>query len=489
MYDALNTVLDPLASTPARSVVQTGLVHRVTVDGSLCVAVDLELYVPGHPYAAEISARCREAVITRAAAWASDVAVNVLRRRQPRAVADGNALQNVAHVVAVSSCKGGVGKSTVAVNLACTLARRGLRVGLLDADIYGPSLPLLVQPLDLTVRRSAVNPKWVQPLECSDGLKVMSFGYVNPRSGAPGAGGKGPAVMRGPIATRVITQLVAATEWGDLDYLLVDMPPGTGDIQITLTQAAAITGAVIVTTPHTLSLADAAKGVAMFDDIKVPTLAVVENMSFFDCDRGQRYYPFGRGGRDQLLRALADAASQEMAPLPMATPASSNRGLRARLEICPLHCLPLSAEAAGGQQQGPAVLRSSPGSPLAQVYAALADDVILEIARLQMDAQTAPTLTYIESRHIVVVRYFTASQATEFAVPALELRVRNPQTGQLLPDHARRRADPALRAARPVHFDFKGNYGVAVNWSDGHHADIFPFDVLKHIGEEMKSAL
>jgi len=480
--------------------VATGLVHRVTVDASMRrVAVDLELYVPGHPLAAEISARCREAVASRTAAWASDVAVNVLRH-QPRPATDSNALQHVAHVVAVSSCKGGVGKSTVAVNLACTLAKRGLRVGLLDADIYGPSLPLLVRPLDVTVRRSTVNPKWVQPLVCPDGLKVMSFGYVNPRSGAPGAGGKGPAVMRGPIATRVITQLVAATEWGDLYYLLEDMPPGTGDIQITRTQAAAITGAVIVTTPHALSLADAAKGVAMFDDIKVPTLAVVENMSYFDCDRGQRYYPFGRGGRDQLLRALADAASVEEegaspSPAAAATPATTqHRGLRARLETCPLHCLPLSADASDGQQQqqqqqqqqGPAVLRLPASSPLAQAYAALADDVILEIARLQMDAQTAPTLTYIDSRHVVVVRYFTASQATEFAVPALELRIRNPQTGDLLPDHERRRANPTLRAAKPVHFDFKGNYGVAVNWSDGHHADIFPFDVLKRIGEETK---
>jgi Mrp family chromosome partitioning ATPase len=113
-----------------------------------------------------------------------------------------------------------------------------------------------VEAKDLAVQKSPNNPKWILPLEATSGLKILSFGHVNPRSGAPGAGGKGPAVMRGPIATRVINQLVAATDWGDLDYLIVDMPPGTGDMQITLSQAIAFTGAVIMTSPHELSLAD-----------------------------------------------------------------------------------------------------------------------------------------------------------------------------------------------------------------------------------------
>lgn len=278
MQDALKSVIDPVSTSP-RSIISTGLIQGITIDSSRQnVTIDLELFVPGHPYASKIQHDCKEAIRSHLS-WVQNVEVNVLTK-QPSSdsgvtLLQGSSLVNVQHIIAISSCKGGVGKSTVAVNLACELQGRGLRVGLLDADIYGPSLPLMVQTTDLTVKKSTSNPKWIQPLVCTNGMKIMSFGYVNPRSGAPGAGGKGPAVMRGPIATRLINQLVGATEWGNLDYLLVDMPPGTGDIQITLSQAMSFTGAVIVTTPHELSLADATKGVAMFDDLKVPTLAVV----------------------------------------------------------------------------------------------------------------------------------------------------------------------------------------------------------------------
>ena len=157
----------------------------------------------------QIRESCKKELLQQLS-WVKVVDVNVLQRqrRTVDTLQSSSSLANVGHILAVSSCKGGVGKSTVAVNLACELQRRGLRVGLLDADIYGPSLPLMVQPIDHAVKKSLHNAKWIQPLECTNGLKVMSFGYVNPRSGAPGAGGKGPAVMRGPIATRVINQLV-----------------------------------------------------------------------------------------------------------------------------------------------------------------------------------------------------------------------------------------------------------------------------------------
>ena len=157
----------------------------------------------------QIRESCKKELLQQLS-WVKVVDVNVLQRqrRTVDTLQSSSSLANVGHILAVSSCKGGVGKSTVAVNLACELQRRGLRVGLLDADIYGPSLPLMVQPIDHAVKKSLHNAKWIQPLECANGLKVMSFGYVNPRSGAPGAGGKGPAVMRGPIATRVINQLV-----------------------------------------------------------------------------------------------------------------------------------------------------------------------------------------------------------------------------------------------------------------------------------------
>ncbi|RLN96234.1 hypothetical protein BBJ28_00009125 [Nothophytophthora sp. Chile5] len=160
-----------------------------------------------------------------------------------------SSLAHVSDIIAVSSCKGGVGKSTVSVNLAFSLAKRGARVGILDADIYGPSLPTMISPKDLTIRQSRKMRNFVEPVEY-EGVKCMSFGFVNQRA-APGAG-VGAAVMRGPMVSKLVDQLILGTEWGELDYLVVDMPPGTGDIQISLSQQMAISAAVVVTTPQRL---------------------------------------------------------------------------------------------------------------------------------------------------------------------------------------------------------------------------------------------
>lgn len=251
--------------------------------------VTLDPIVPGHPYLNQMKNECDYAL--RHLDWVRDciIRVNPITAPIPSTSSSSkdapsqdavSALAGIHNIIAVSSCKGGVGKSTVAVNLAFTLAKRGLRVGLLDADIYGPSLPYMVTPLSDVVRRSRANPKHILPLEAEYGLKMLSFGHVNPKAGVQGAGAREAAVLRGPVASKVITQMVVGTEWGDLDYLLVDMPPGTGDIQITLSQCLNFTGAVIVTTPHHLSLVDAAKGVAMFQHMNIPTLAMVSNILF-----------------------------------------------------------------------------------------------------------------------------------------------------------------------------------------------------------------
>ena len=194
----------------------------------------------------------------------------------------GPGLANVRHFLAVYSCKGGVGKSTTAANLAYELSRLGGRVGLLDVDIYGPSLPILVKPDDSAVRKSPIGPGVVKPI-LHRGVKMLSLGFVSPQSGVPGSGSNtGAAVMRGPMAGRVVTQLLKGTEWGELDVLILDMPPGTGDVQLTVCQELELSGAVSVTTPSKLAAVDAAKGVEMFTSLGVPTLAIVENMSYFD---------------------------------------------------------------------------------------------------------------------------------------------------------------------------------------------------------------
>ena len=184
-----------------------------------------------------------------------------------RSVSDGNslhqgkALRGVAHFLAVYSCKGGVGKSTVAANLAFRLASLGGRVGLLDLDVYGPSLPLLVRPADAAVRRSPLGDNMVEPL-VHNGVRLMSLGYVSPDCGVPGAGpGAGAAVLRGPMAGRVASQLLRGTNWGDLDVLIMDLPPGTGDVQLEVCQSLSLAGAVAVSTPSNLAWADVRKGV------------------------------------------------------------------------------------------------------------------------------------------------------------------------------------------------------------------------------------
>jgi ATP-binding protein involved in chromosome partitioning len=199
-------------------------------------------------------------------------------------------LPGISNVVAVASGKGGVGKSTVAANLALGWARQGARVGLLDADIYGPSQPLM---MGLVGQRPVTRDgKRIEPLS-AHGVVVMSIGFlVDPAQ---------PMVWRGPMVTQALTQLLGDTEWGELDYLVIDMPPGTGDIQLTLAQRVPVSGAIIVTTPQDIALADALKGLKMFEKVAVPVLGIVENMSTHICANcGHEEHIFGAGGGARL---------------------------------------------------------------------------------------------------------------------------------------------------------------------------------------------
>jgi ATP-binding protein involved in chromosome partitioning len=201
-------------------------------------------------------------------------------------------LEDIRNVVAVASGKGGVGKSTVAVNLALAWAAQGARVGILDADIYGPSQPLM---LGLAGQRpSSPDGKHLRPLQ-SHGIGAMSIGFL--------VDAEQPMVWRGPMVTQALTQLLGETQWGVLDYLVVDMPPGTGDIQLTLAQRVPVAGAVIVTTPQDIALADARKGLKMFEKVSVPVLGIVENMSVHVCSNcGHSEHIFGAGGGERMAR-------------------------------------------------------------------------------------------------------------------------------------------------------------------------------------------
>ena len=203
-------------------------------------------------------------------------------------------LPQVKNIIAVASGKGGVGKSTTAVNLALALAKEGARVGLLDADIYGPSQPMM---MGLSARPQSEDGKTMEPLE-NHGVQVMSIGFLVAQDEA--------MIWRGPMATQALEQLIRQTHWKDLDYLLVDMPPGTGDIQLTLSQRVPLTGAVIVTTPQDIALLDARKGIKMFEKVGVPILGVVENMAVHVCSQcGHQEHIFGQDGGQLMAQELS----------------------------------------------------------------------------------------------------------------------------------------------------------------------------------------
>lgn len=199
--------------------------------------------------------------------------------------AGSKTLPGVKRIIAVGSGKGGVGKSTVSSNLAIALSKQGLKVGLLDCDLYGPSVPLMFGVTH--IQPQANEHDQILPIE-AHGLKLMSMGFL--------LSDQSPVIVRGPMATRYTQQFLQQVAWGELDVLILDLPPGTGDIQLTLVQTVALDGALIVTTPQEVALIDARKAVSMFAKVNVPILGLIENMSWFECDHGERYHLFGQGG-------------------------------------------------------------------------------------------------------------------------------------------------------------------------------------------------
>ncbi len=288
VLDALRTVMDPDLH---RDIVSLGFVRNLVIEGGV-VSFDVNLTTPACPVKDRLREQSRQAVLA-GVPGATDVRVNMTAEVRRPPVPDTAALKSVRNILAVGSGKGGVGKSTVAANLAASLARSGARVGLLDADIYGPSIPILMQSGE-PARPGADNV--IEPGE-AHGVRVMSMGYMTP--------GDQPLIWRGPMAHKAVQQSLLGVRWGELDYLIVDLPPGTGDVHLTLVQTVPVTGAVIVSTPQDVGLRISMKTLRMFQQTKVPVLGIIENMSFYVCPHcGGRDDLFGHGGASRAADSL-----------------------------------------------------------------------------------------------------------------------------------------------------------------------------------------
>lgn len=336
IIDALKTVQDPDLH---KDIVSLGFVKNLNIEGGN-VKFDVELTTPACPVKEQLRTECETKVQAIEGVEKVDVNMTAVVRSTEHAQP---VLTGVKNIIAVASGKGGVGKSTVSTNLAIALSMTGARVGLMDADIYGPSIPQMMG-IPITSPKVGDENKFF-PHE-KYGLKVVSAAFLTKQGQ--------PLMLRGPMLGGIIQQFLQNVEWGELDYLVIDLPPGTGDVQLTLTQKAPISGAVVVTTPQEVSLIDADKGVKMFQQVKVPLLGIVENMSYFVCDGcDKKHHIFRQGGG----KTLAD-----------------------NFDIPLLSEVPIIEEVAEGGDSGIPIVMSNPESPASKAYKDLAGKVAAQLS-------------------------------------------------------------------------------------------------------------
>jgi ATP-binding protein involved in chromosome partitioning len=347
---ALETVIDPELHRP---MLQLGMLRDIAIEDG-AVSMRVVLTTPACPLKDKIQHDIDSAVIgtvpgiqTVRITWDAEVS-------STRGLPGRQEIPGVRNAVAISAGKGGVGKTTVAVNVAIALRLAGARVGLLDADVYGPNVPIM---LGLTEQPTAADGNRMRPME-AHGLLVMSFGTIL----KPGQ----PVIWRGPMLAKALREFLYEVEWGELDYLVIDLPPGTGDVQLSLAQSMPMTGAVICTTPQDVSLADVSRGIEMFRKLNVPVLGVVENMSGFICPHcNERTDIFGSGGGKLLAQ---------------------------RYELPFLGAVPLDTRVRGEEGAGRPLMADAPMSPLGQVFHEVASHIAAEVSKENFAAVAGPQM-------------------------------------------------------------------------------------------------
>jgi len=344
VLQALRSVKDPDLH---KDIVTLNMIRDMAICGGI-VKFRFVLTTPACPVRDQLKFEAEKAVMAIPGVERVEVQMDA-EVPKARGVIDKSEIAGIKHIVAVSSGKGGVGKSTVSVNLAVSLALMGARVGILDTDIYGPNIPIMMGGRDLPAAKGNMI---VPPVY--HGVKTMSVGLLNP--------GDKAIVWRGPMLNSAVSQFLRQVEWGELDYLVIDMPPGTGDVQLSLAQMVAVAGAVLVTTPQEVALSDVRKAYSMFEQLHVPILGIVENMSYFECAHGERYHIFGNGGGE----ALAE-----------------------RYGVPFLGSVPIAMSIREGGDLGVPVVISQPESPQAKAFSTVAQQVAAQVSIEALKAQKA----------------------------------------------------------------------------------------------------
>ena len=476
VLQSLKAVIDPDLN---QDIVTLGFIKNLSLDPETRqVSFDVELTTPACPVKETFAADCERYVLELP--WIR--MANITMTAQPSAMETSTlGMAQVGAVIAVSSCKGGVGKSTTAVNLAFALQALGATVGIFDADVYGPSLPTMITPDDDVVRFVG---RQIAPLQ-RNGVRLMSFGYVN----------EGSAIMRGPMVTQLLDQFLSVTHWGSLDYLVLDMPPGTGDIQLTLTQRLNITAAVIVTTPQELSFADVVRGVEMFDTVNVPAVAVVENMAYYEVEKEKTF------DTDRLQSALSDALKEkgihgdsdnlakellqvvmdntENTRIPIFGPGHKRR-LSEQWGIEHTFSMPLMDKIASNGDSGTPYILEHPNSPQAAIYMELARAVVSEVAKTKY-SQSRPDVVYDEDNHVLridgeILSPADLRRACRCAACVEEMTGRQILVPTSIPE-----------TIKPVKMASTGNYALSVDWSGGHRS-LYPYRQLRSLMQERQTA-